>query len=49
MKVKIIGSTKFQKLEERINNFISDNKDIKIVDIKFNDNEYCSVLIMYFE
>lgn len=47
MKVKIINLSDLERLENRINEFIS---NVEVVDIKFAKSEYhTSVLIMYNE
>lgn len=50
MKVKIIYDSYMTELEKKINEFIQNNDDYFIKDIKYQDgNSFYSVLILYYE
>jgi len=51
-RVRILGSEFTSKLEEMVNNFLSANLDIDLIDIKYSDSQsengyWCSALIIY--
>ena len=49
MKVKVFWITKHREIENKVNKWFSENKDIEIFEIRNSDDEDWSMVYIYYE